>query len=118
MLGDAGERMLYFEPAAMRALGVSRLRVAGKGKVPRGAEVVGLVAAGGGRGVVVGVDMGGRAYWTVVCNVGRGGNKVFLVEDGERGVERLEEEAVRWIVTGGVTAGCRAVVLVNEGGSW
>ncbi|KAK6076722.1 hypothetical protein SCUP234_07117 [Seiridium cupressi] len=116
IMGDNSEsnRLLYYYPAEMSKLSVSRLRLGAWGSIPLGAQLVSLVPFndGNGNNVLVILDTSGNYYWPIVCALDGKLNKVFIAQDPDEGPEILMSNGdLRYILTGGDVTDCGPLAL-------
>ncbi|KAK9415725.1 hypothetical protein SUNI508_10203 [Seiridium unicorne] len=117
IMGDNSEsnRLMYYYPAEMSKLSVSRLRLGAWGSIPLGAQLVSLVPFndGNGNNVLVILDTSGNYYWPIVCALDGKLNKVFIAQDPDEGPEILMSNGdLRYILTGGDVTDCGPLALI------
>lgn len=110
---DGRRRLLYFSPETMEKLGVSRLRLAAMDSIAYGANAASLIPVpfDDKTSVLVPVNTLGTNFYTVACNINDDHNEVFIVQDVEKGIQKLLDATVRDAVTGGPTSNCNAVIF-------
>ena len=111
LLGDDNDRYFHYHPNVMTKYGVSRLRLSGADAIPKDADFVALVPVDydnnpGTPSVYAAIDTQGGIFFTMVVNISGQPSKVFLANDPVEGCKALENEKLRFTVTGGVVEDC------------
>ncbi|KAH6607652.1 hypothetical protein Trco_003965 [Trichoderma cornu-damae] len=93
VVGDSANRVLYYFPSTISAVGASRLRLATWDAIPIGAEIVMLfpTVASTGETVLIAMDSTQNAFFPFVCAIEGQLNKIFLVSDAENGTATLTD---------------------------
>lgn len=113
---DGARRPMHYDARAMARLGVARLRLRADGRVTRAGVAVSweLHADAGApeRPYYRAVDAAGRVLCLVVCDYADDGEPlVFVASDARGGAATLQEDAVRFSVTGGAVRRCYPLVV-------
>jgi hypothetical protein len=110
-------RLLYYYPAEISAVGVSRLRLGAWGAIPMGTQLVAFVPFDVGDDKILAVlDTNGNYFWPTVCGFSTGLNKVFITNDTSAGPGILQSNGdLRYIISGGDIEQCGLLALVAEG---
>ncbi|KAF2148003.1 hypothetical protein K461DRAFT_316433 [Myriangium duriaei CBS 260.36] len=116
ILTDAAERWLHYYPDTMKTYGVSRIRVAAWGSIPKTANLISLsqIAGTSGAALLLAIDTLGNYFYPVVCTYSDQSNKVFLAKDiNQRST--LVQPSLRYIITGGNVTQCDPLALQSAG---
>jgi len=112
--GDFQGRLLHVYASELKALGVSRLRLADETNFPVSGSLVGLVGIKtGGSNLMAAVDTRGNIYYLASCNLQGQNTKVFVVKDPDAGLAMLQTAVASWTVTGGVVVGNCTLAGIN-----
>ena len=111
VIGDDSDNYLHYYPDVMAAYNVSRLRLSDETAIPKTADIVGLApvdydGSGATSNVYAAIDTMGNVFVTITCDIEGGDSKVFLARDAEEGVKVLQEQKLRYTVTGGIVTDC------------
>lgn len=118
IVADDASRLLHYYPDLMAKYGVSRFRISDINDVPKTSDLVGLVPFNYDNndntpGVLMALDTNGTYFYPVACNLEGESAKLFLVNDPVAGAQKLEDPALRFTVTGGVTSDCAFLPLLG-----
>ncbi|KIV83450.1 hypothetical protein PV11_05473 [Exophiala sideris] len=118
VVGNDGDMILHYYPDVMDAYNTSRIRMSYEDHIPKGSELVTLMALdydsddSSNQNILFAVDTKGNAFSLVLCDFSNGADsKLFIVRD-TTGVENLTLEKLRYICTGAPVSQCDAVALV------
>lgn len=114
---DDASRALYYYPDVMSAFNASRIRLGNETHLPKTADFISLMpinydSDSSTANPLFAVNSNGDPYLTVLCTFTNGAaSKMFIVSD-ETGIDALQTEALRYIVTGAPVDICQVVTLV------
>ncbi|KAH8897556.1 hypothetical protein GQ53DRAFT_637385 [Thozetella sp. PMI_491] len=122
VIGDGAHRIIHFYDQALRATGVSRLRVSSEKNMPRDGVLISFqrynsTLAGdedqSNDGLYFGVDSTGQVLYSIACVYNDDTTpKIFLAKDPVEGANILQSSAVQHSITGGVVNKCFYLPLV------
>lgn len=120
IIADYADRLFHVYEPEISAYGVSRLRVATFDYMPVSSRLVSLVPIDYDNNpetpsVYVAVDTLGGHYFLVLCNFEGEADKMFVVQDPQKGVNVLESKEVRFTITGEIVKRCGPVALGAKG---
>ena len=117
MIGDVSGSCFHYYPDVMERYGVSRLRFANQTMIPKDANYVGLMgvtidtksnstSTPATAAAYAAFDTKQNAFLLATCNIQGQNSKLFLARDADTGLRVLQNETLRWTVTGGVVQDC------------
>ncbi|RFU77285.1 hypothetical protein TARUN_4961 [Trichoderma arundinaceum] len=114
--GDSSDRILYYFPDTISAVGASRLRLASWDAIPIGAELIMLfpTVASTGETILVALDSTHNIFFPFVCTIEGQLNKIFLVSDAATGEATLTNPDLTYTVIGGIAQSCVSLAMVAE----
>jgi hypothetical protein len=119
VVGDDSDWIMQYYPETMKKFGVSRFRMSSDQVLPESSDIVTLApldydGSTDTHGVYLAVSTTGDFFYPVVCNINDQVSKIFLVEDPVKGLERLKNKDLRYIITGGVVSEFFYMAFVSE----
>lgn len=124
---DDQDRTLFYYPTMMKSQGVSRIRLADETQIPKGSQLISLVPIDQGDGSKSGTYIASDGTETgnfilIACTYvdpkGDGTGppaKIFLAQDGPKGVVKLKDPAVQTTITGAAIQDCSAMPYTSPG---
>ena len=111
VIGDDSDNYLHYHPDVMAAYNVSRIRLSDETAIPKTADIVSLAPvdyddSSATPNVYAAIDTMGNVFVTITCDIEGEDSKVFLARDAEEGIKMLQEQKLRYTVTGGVVTDC------------
>jgi hypothetical protein len=118
IFGDDSGRFLHFHPDEMKVYSASRLRLSDDDSIPKTADFITLTLQqlddSGNQEVYFAADTYGNLYNIVMCNFANSAVSKLFVVDGQKGLDALvENENVKYTVTGAPVQECYPLALID-----